>query len=141
MGHQHADAVSCKVLIRNPADRSSVWLVCYTHEDGHYSLPGGRIDQGETPAQAVRRELQEEIGAEITNLQLRDAWFMLDDERRNYTDTLVLFFTADLVQFTRQGASPAGEVAAKWSLADIDTAPGLRSPYKQAIRKLIQQEQ
>ena len=29
---------------------------------GQYALPGGRIDEGETPEQAALRELREEVG-------------------------------------------------------------------------------
>jgi ADP-ribose pyrophosphatase YjhB (NUDIX family) len=37
----------------------------------HYSVPGGGVEFGETSEQAIRREMQEELGAEITDLELR----------------------------------------------------------------------
>lgn len=37
---------------------------------GQISFPGGRLDEGETPEQAARRETEEEIGIERTNIQL-----------------------------------------------------------------------
>ncbi len=33
-----------------------------THNPGQFALPGGRIDPGETPAEAAVRELEEELG-------------------------------------------------------------------------------
>jgi 8-oxo-dGTP pyrophosphatase MutT (NUDIX family) len=35
------------------------------HHAGQYALPGGRIDEGETPDQAALRELHEEVGLEL----------------------------------------------------------------------------
>ena len=37
----------------------------------HYSVPGGGVKFGETSEQALRREMQEELGAEIADLELR----------------------------------------------------------------------
>lgn len=33
---------------------------------GYWEVPGGKVDPGETPAEAMRRELYEEIGVEMT---------------------------------------------------------------------------
>ncbi len=36
-----------------------------SHNAGQFALPGGRIDQGETPAEAALRELEEELGVAL----------------------------------------------------------------------------
>ena len=43
------------------------------HHPGQISLPGGRIDAGETPAQAALRETHEEIGVDTNRVRVAGA--------------------------------------------------------------------
>jgi 8-oxo-dGTP diphosphatase len=49
---------------------------------GSWDLPGGKIEFGETPRQALEREIQEELGLTITAARLLDA----DAIRFSFTD-------------------------------------------------------
>ena len=53
--------VSCKAALYN-TDRSKVLLAQY--EPNRFGLPGGHVEVGETPDQAIQRELQEELELE-----------------------------------------------------------------------------
>ena len=75
--------VSAKALV--VADDGKV-LVC-KEDQPHWSLPGGGVDHGEQPLQALMRELEEELGVkEIVSAELSSAhtfevpqfnsWFM-----------------------------------------------------------------
>ncbi|MEZ5211798.1 MULTISPECIES: NUDIX hydrolase [unclassified Gordonia (in: high G+C Gram-positive bacteria)] len=48
-------------------DDGRVLLVKRGHEPekGHWSVPGGRVEPGETPAQAAVREVREETGLDV----------------------------------------------------------------------------
>jgi 8-oxo-dGTP diphosphatase len=54
--------VAAGALVRDPAGR--VLLVRPTYKAG-WDVPGGYVEPGETPSQACRRELDEEIGLRL----------------------------------------------------------------------------
>ena len=41
-------------------------LVHHGLTDNHYTLPGGRVKEGETTEDAIKREMKEEIGQEVS---------------------------------------------------------------------------
>jgi 8-oxo-dGTP pyrophosphatase MutT (NUDIX family) len=64
-------------------DADGAVALLHVGRDGYYKLPGGGIDRGESPKEALERELMEEIGckAEVTHelgslLEQRYYWNM-----------------------------------------------------------------
>jgi mutator protein MutT len=53
------------LMIRRAADLRAGGQVCF---------PGGAVELGEDPAEAVRREMREELGLELTSLELVWEW-------------------------------------------------------------------
>jgi 8-oxo-dGTP pyrophosphatase MutT (NUDIX family) len=52
---------SVAALIRDDGGR----ILFVQHVEGRWQLPGGAIDPGERPAQAMQRECREEAGIEV----------------------------------------------------------------------------
>jgi 8-oxo-dGTP pyrophosphatase MutT (NUDIX family) len=56
-----------RVLIRDSQGRI---LIVAHRKSRHWNLPGGKLEQGETPDVAARREVFEETGVELKSLKL-----------------------------------------------------------------------
>lgn len=57
-----------------------------TSKRTHWEIPGGKIEKGETAAAAARREIQEELGVEVSiSSQAGDCIFDEDDYTLQYT--------------------------------------------------------
>lgn len=93
-------------------------------EKGRFDIPGGFLEEGETPVAGVKRELREELGVEV---DVTDADYIQASPHRYGDDgtwTLALGFRARL---TSGDPSPADDVESfRWveddDLEDIDFA-------------------
>jgi 8-oxo-dGTP pyrophosphatase MutT (NUDIX family) len=57
---------SVAAVIRDEDDR----ILLVQHVEGRWQLPGGAVDPGERPAEAMRRECREEAGIEVEPLRI-----------------------------------------------------------------------
>ena len=58
------------IIVRN---EKGELLVQKRGDDGCYGMPGGWVDDGETPDQAIARELMEEAGLTVEDMYIADA--------------------------------------------------------------------
>ena len=72
-----------------------VLLVKHTYQPGWYTIGGG-VDAGETPRQAIERELKEEVGATlVAPPELFSVYYSRNEQRDDY----VIFYIAhDCIQ-------------------------------------------
>lgn len=61
--------VSCKAVLYNEAHTK---VLVAEYNPGNFGLPGGHIEGDETPDEAIRRELQEELGLYDVSLKHGD---------------------------------------------------------------------
>ena len=114
-----------------------VWL--RKNERGEWELPGGKIDAGEQPEEAVVREFREELGFDVAVKDIIKAHVLkIPNSLDESEGVLVLIFACELLTktgaFEFKGEAGVAEFK-KFRLSEIEK---LRMPqfYKEAIKKV-----
>jgi len=103
------------------------------HLGGQWELPGGRVEAGESPEEALRRELREELGVEVEVVSPLTFSYHRYPER----EVLLLFFRARTVT---GGPEPQPLAAARLALLTRSELlalelPPANAPLLEALRE------
>lgn len=107
---------------------------------GHWSIPGGMVELGETLRQAIAREVREETGlvVEVSGvLEVLDSIHRDPDGRTRYHYVLVDFFCRR-TGGELQAASDASEV--RWAAIEELAGLAMTETAQRIIRKALDQE-
>jgi 8-oxo-dGTP diphosphatase len=130
-GRTRSYCENCKVLLyENPIP--SVAIVAVNHANqillvrrsvepgiGKWCLPGGFIEIGETPEQAIMRELKEEVGISLTKPSFLGVGSHLNGY---YGDVIIIGFSAYVVD---QVEIIPGDDVSEAAFFELDKRPGL----------------
>jgi 8-oxo-dGTP diphosphatase len=87
------------------------WRDAARHQGGRYEFSGGKVDAGETPAQALIRELDEELAIEVTQLRF------LQRLRYDYADKTVCLHVYQVDDFVGEPMGKEGQPL-RWVAVD-----------------------
>lgn len=83
------------------------------HKGGFWEFPGGKVESGESVEQAMARELEEEIGIEVTELQV------FEHLEYDYPDKSLKFDFIIVSQFNNEPYGKEGQQGLWVSIADL----------------------
>ena len=90
--------VSIKGLI---LDKTRTKFAILFEENGWWELPGGGLDWGESPADCLRREFQEEMGLTITKMAQSPSYILVGENMRgNWTLNVIYEVEVENLNFT-----------------------------------------
>jgi ADP-ribose pyrophosphatase YjhB (NUDIX family) len=135
IGHDLLFMPSVACLIRDSQQR----ILLARHVDGRWTLPGGWIDPGETPAQAARREVREEVSVEIELLRIAGVFggpdFHSFYAHGDEVAWVSIVFEARITDGTaRPGDDETAEV--RWVSIEDALAIGLPDPWGRVLRNV-----
>lgn len=105
-------------------------VVLLYNERNEWELPGGKLELGETPEACVRREIQEEVGLDVTVAQILDPWVY---HIYPGVDVLIVPYGCQSGPFETLTPSHEHKAVGLFPLAEVPTLP-MPEGYKRSIR-------
>lgn len=103
------------ILIKN----NEILLVKHTYSD-QWFLPGGGLKKGEKLENAIKRELNEELGVEVKKIQLHGAYQNFYEGKRDY---IIVFISENFKIYPKKD-----QEIEQYGFFDLLNIPGKTSP-------------
>ena len=111
---------SAHAFVRDDVER----ILLVQHVEGRWQLPGGAVEPGEGPGEAVRRECLEEAGIVVEPLRVAGVYggpeFRITYENGDETGWVVTVFEARIVSGTPQPSDDETRAVGWFSPAEAD---------------------
>jgi len=103
----------------------------HVHQGGLWEFPGGKVESGESPESALRRELHEELGITV---QAAEPWLQV---RHAYPDQTVLLEVWRVTAYTGEPHGREGQPLIWASPAELETFafPAADQPILAALQQ------
>ena len=103
----------------------------HVHQGGLWEFPGGKVESGESPESALRRELHEELGITV---QAAEPWLQV---RHAYPDQTVLLEVWRVTAYTGEPHGREGQPLIWASPAELETFafPAADQPILAALQR------
>jgi ADP-ribose pyrophosphatase YjhB (NUDIX family) len=108
--YAHSDPTAC-ALVEDDRGRLLLARRAIEPHRGKWDLPGGFVEEGEHPLDALHRELREETGLEIEPVEFVGAWIDRYGEIEEAPSTLNLYWTARVVAGEPRAQDDVSELA------------------------------
>lgn len=129
MGLNMEDLFAVTIVIFD--DTGRILTVARKNDDNDINLPGGKLDPGETPREAITRETFEETGFRLGNRPIEEVFRRIDSD--GHLCATYLYRGHINAEWVKEG-KPEGEGYVRW--CEFDAICAETSSYGQYNRRL-----